>query len=155
MKGISGQSVDSRWGRGDKVGKDSTQVIMRFYKEPNESFNPPQYIHFYNEYNNRVFLHLTVLGQSTKCMRCNQEGHNISQCSLKFCHKCGKLVNKSDHICYVKNNNFIPNYIVREKSPIRQNEGSLVSISPDVLTQELNVTSGSTSSYSSATSNKK
>ena len=107
VKGISGQHVDSRWGRGDKVTKDSTQVIMRFYKDANEEFDPPQYIHFYNDYNNRVFLHLSVIGQSAKCRRCNQEGHNLSNfnfrfCNFRFCYKCGKLVDKHGHICLVE-----------------------------------------------------
>ena len=29
IPGVTGQLVDSRWGRGDKVGKDSTQVITK------------------------------------------------------------------------------------------------------------------------------
>ena len=92
IDGVSGQLVDSRWGRGDKINKDSTQAILRFYKDPINVFNPPQYVHYFDEYGTRIFLHLTVLGQTSKCMQCGQEGHNVSQCDLTFCKKCGKLV---------------------------------------------------------------
>ena len=99
INGVSGQFVDIRWGRGDKISKDSTQAILRFYKDPEQEFNPPQYIHFYDDYGARVFLHLTVMGYSSikRCMRCNQEGHVISECKYIFCRKCHKLVEKKDH----------------------------------------------------------
>ena len=34
VNGITGKFVDIRWARGDKVNKDSTQVVLRFYDEP-------------------------------------------------------------------------------------------------------------------------
>ena len=46
VPGIIGRFVDIRRGRGDKIEVDSTQIIMRFYQDPNKHFNPPQYIHF-------------------------------------------------------------------------------------------------------------
>ena len=128
VEGVNGQFVDSRWGRGDKISKDSTQVILRFYKDPNNEFNPPQYIHYYDDYNTRVFLHLTVIGQTSKCMRCNEEGHNISGCYYKFCYKCGKLVNKDEHICFVRpRNQTHAEYTTREPSPQRQRSDSVSS----------------------------
>ena len=42
INGVTGQFIDIRWSRGDKVSKDSRQVILRFYKDPNEDFAPPQ-----------------------------------------------------------------------------------------------------------------
>ena len=40
VQGVTGNFVDARWGRGDKVETDSTQVIMRFYVDPISDFNP-------------------------------------------------------------------------------------------------------------------
>ena len=102
VSGVSGRYVDGRWGRGDNINKDSTRVLLRFYKDDNEEFNPPQYVHYFDEYNNRIFLHLSVLGESYKCMRCNGDDHTISQCNKKFCHKCRKLVEKHDHVCFTR-----------------------------------------------------
>ena len=43
-------------------------------------------------------------------------GHNISECPKKFCHKCGKLTEKDNHICFVrpKINSF--NHVIQEPS---------------------------------------
>ena len=42
-------------------------------------------------------------------MRCNSDAHSIAECNFRFCHKCGELVDKDEHICFVKpNNNFKP-----------------------------------------------
>ena len=35
VEGINGRFVDARWARGDKVALDSTQAILRYYKEEN------------------------------------------------------------------------------------------------------------------------
>ena len=116
--GVTGKFVDSRWGRGDRISKDSTQAILRFYKDPIENFDPPQYVHFYDEYGTKVFLHLTVLGHITKCMKCNQEGHTVAECELNFCKPCGKLMNKTEHPCFFmpRDKHKPPNVTSKEKS---------------------------------------
>ena len=94
VEGINGKFVDARWARGDKVALDSTQAIFRFYKDDQLNFDPPQYVHFYDDYGRRVFMRLTVIGETTKkCMKCSEAGHNIGDCPKRFCYKCGKLVN--------------------------------------------------------------
>ena len=99
VPGISGKFVDIRWARGDKIEKDSTQVIVRFYADPTNVFNPPSYIHYTDEYGSKVFLHLTVFGKTLKCMRCDEEGHGVSLCPLFFCRTCKHLCEKLNHIC--------------------------------------------------------
>ena len=99
VKGVTGKFVDIRWARGDHIQKDSTQAIMRLYSDPLHKFEPPSYLHYFDEYNNRVFLHLSAMGQESKCMKCNEVGHNVTTCPLFFCKKCGKLRPKHFHEC--------------------------------------------------------
>ena len=47
VDGVTGEYVDCRWARGDKVNKDSTQAILRFYVDSEKEFNPQPYIHFF------------------------------------------------------------------------------------------------------------
>ena len=135
VPGVTGKFVDIRWARGDKIDKDSTQVIMRFYDDVNENFAPPSYIHYNDEYGYRVFLHLTVIGNTNKCMRCNREGHIVANCPLFFCYGCGKLTEKEKHDCpfpkYKRNN---------ERNFVNKENGASKSVSP-------NKASAHTSSY--------
>ena len=119
VNGITGSFVDARWGRGDKVETDSTQVIMRFYVDQNSEFNPPSYVHYTDEYGYTVFLHLTVAGQNKKCMKCDQEGHIATDCTLFHCPGCGRMCTKGAHECtnkkYNKKND--KNEVYKESSP--------------------------------------
>ena len=99
VKGITGTFVDARWGRGDKLDKDSTQVIMRFYVDAAFDFNPPSYVHYSDEYGYRQFLHLTVIGNNKKCMKCDEEGHIATDCPLFWCHACRHMFTKGAHDC--------------------------------------------------------
>ena len=130
VPGVTGKYVDSRWGRGDLVNKDSTQVILRFYKDPSNEFEPPQYVHYFDEYGSRVFLHLTVLGQTSKCMKCDEEGHTIASCTKQFCKKCGKLVDREGHICMVKRANDFYKWTRREITSTRDEPGNKENIGP-------------------------
>ena len=120
VEGVTGKFVDIRWARGDKIEKDSTQVILRFYAEPNVEFNPPSYVHYNDEYGYRVFLHLTIMGGINKCMRCNREGHIVVNCPFFFCHGCGKLTEKDNHNCKFQkyNRQQEKNFVYKEKSVI-------------------------------------
>ena len=126
IPGVSGRFVDIRRARGDRIDSDSTQVIARFYQDPTCIFNPPQYIFYHDKYGAKNFLHLIAIGQVRKCMRCNQDGHNIANCPKKFCHKCGKLVDREEHICFSKPSKSSFNYRVQEATP-----KSIVSIDSD------------------------
>ena len=123
VNGITGSFVDARWGRGDKVETDSTQVIMRFYVDQNSEFNPPSYVHYTDEYGYTVFLHLTVAGQNKKCMKCDQEGHIATDCTLFHCPGCGRMSTKGAHECtnpkYSKKND--KNVVYKENSPQKNN----------------------------------
>ena len=152
INGTSGQFVDIRWGRGDKITKDSTQAILRFYKDPNNPFNPPQYIHYNDEYGARIFLHLTVIGQSAKCMKCNQEGHTISDCAFRWCKPCGKLVDKEGHICFVKPRNMHDHVAREEFSPKINHEAEFEKEARSKATSELNKILSSKQKEANATS---
>ena len=119
IPGVTGRFVDIRRGRGDKINNDSTQVIVRFYQDPTKAFDPPQYTFYYDKMGMRNFLHLTAVGHIQKCMRCNMNGHGISTCPKRFCYKCGKLIDKENHICFVqprKRQSF--NFTRQEATPI-------------------------------------
>ena len=75
---------------------------MRFYKDHEKEFNPPSYLDFHDEYGAMHFMHITTFGKNAKCMRCNHEGHNVSQCPLFFCFGCGHMCQKNSHNCTIK-----------------------------------------------------
>ena len=135
LEGVTGKFVDIRWARGDKINKDSTQVILRFYTDPNEEFNPPPYIHYRDEYDNRIFLHLTVRGKASKCMRCLVEGHLVASCPYFFCHTCKKLCLKEGHTCerYTKKGE----YTERKKDRNEEKEQAKIDSILDEIDAEL------------------
>ena len=116
VDGVTGEYVDCRWARGDKVNKDSTQAILRFYVDSEKEFNPQPYIHFFDEYGQRVFLHLTVMGNTPKCMKCNDEGHFAGKCPYFFCHACGLMQEKLKHTnCTLKKDKRAGNYKISDR----------------------------------------
>ena len=118
VSGVTGQFIDIRWARGDHVEKDSTQVVLRFYDDPSQEFNPPSYLHYTDEYGSRVFLHVTVIGKASKCMRCNIEGHIVANCPYFFCFGCGMLKEKDHHACPYKLHNEEGNNKVTKETSI-------------------------------------
>ena len=55
-------------------------------------------------------------------MKCNQEGHTISECDLRWCKPCGKLVDKDEHTCIVEPRGRHVNHREEHTSPPRHNE---------------------------------
>ena len=102
LEGVTGKFFDAHRGKGDGVSVESSQVIMRFYKDNEKKFDPPSYIVFFDEFGVRRFLHLTAVGNVSKCMRCNEEGHIVAHCPLFFCFGCGHLCKKMSIIVYSK-----------------------------------------------------
>ena len=99
LKGVTGRFVDIRNGRGDKVEKDSCQIIIRFYDDLESVFDPPNYIHFKNEDGTRHFMRINVFGKQSRCMKCNEDNHAIGECPYFFCYNCGQLKLKHKHNC--------------------------------------------------------
>ena len=141
VPGISGRFVDSRWARGDNVNKDSSQAIFRFYADKSIEFNPPPYVHYFDEYGQRVFLHLSVFGKTTRCMKCGDEGHHAGNCPYFFCPSCNTMQEKGNHKCTFKKfdkKNDINQVIAEESNILSKNPENNLSNIPLVINNDTN-----------------